>query len=286
MRRRFAYGYSFYVILAIAGVMALTGAVSSVKTDRERDGLFGPVRQVVTVSGETHVTRMYSRAGALLEAATRQAAPVDQPDLGERVQKTMFVYDAQGRRTREMVDEGDGPYLSRLYAYSATGTPIAEAAYHMCGTFSSLVVHDYDAAGTLRRDLSYRFRSMGEHRYTWDAQGRITARKDYQNGVLISTLRYSYDAQGRLTEQEATQADGTSLSRTAYQYDQRGNLIGEELTNFHDPSLNAKSVSSYEYDAAGNWTGQIVRRLMIPAGEDGKPMSEGTEVIRRIISYY
>jgi YD repeat-containing protein len=286
MRRRFAYGYSLSVIIAVAGVMALTGAVSPVKTDRERDGLLGLVRQVVAVSGETHITKIYSRTGALLEAVTRQAAPVDQPDLGERIQKTMFVYDAQGRRTREMVDEGDGQYLSRLYAYGATGTPIAEAVYHMCGTFASLLMHEYDATGTLRRDLSYRFRSLVEHRYTWDAQGRMAAREDYKNGVLMSTMRYSYDVQGRLIEQEAAQADGTPLRTTVYRYDERGNSIAEEIGNARDPSLNATSVSSYEYDAEGNWTRQIVRRRMIPTAEDEKPVSKDTEVIERTISYY
>jgi YD repeat-containing protein len=109
------------------------------------------------------------------------------------VQTLIYVIGTDGRRTREMIDDGNGQqYLSRLYTYDSNGQKTAEAVYHMCGTFSSLLIDTYDRAGLLREDLTYQCRSIVKHVYDYDEGGRLKSRTSYANGALRSTAHYEY----------------------------------------------------------------------------------------------
>jgi hypothetical protein len=280
--------WPFYVVgvLAVVG-LALGEATTAGNTERERDGLVGPVHQVVSTTEATTATRTYSRDGVLLEAVTRDAPPRDQPDLGERTQRVVYAHDIHGRRIREMIDEGDGqPYLSRAYAYDDGGKMVAEALYNMCGTFSSLTLYSYDGAGRLREDLSYRLRSLYKRTYELDSHGRTAARKNYKNDKLLSFTGYRYDAQGRLIGQSEHRPDGELESAATYQYDQKGNQTLEEVTNPADSSLNGAAASTYEFDARGNWITRTVRRHGGSPDDGGKMQDAAADVTRRAITYY
>ncbi|BFU94425.1 MAG: conserved protein of unknown function [Nitrospira sp.] len=282
MKSRVAYAWSFYVAGAIVASLTLGGAAAQGNTDRDRDGLVGLVHRVVSRTGGTSATRTYSRDGALLETVTRSAPPPDQPDLGGPPQKAVYEYDSQGRRTREMIDEGDGvPYLSRAYAYDKGGRVLAEASYNMCGTFSSLTLYSYDAAGRLQEDLSYRFRSLFKRTYEFGPHGKVVARRNYKNDGLLTSTGYRYDEQGRLAEQLEYRPDGVLDSKVSYQYDRRGNQTREDTTNSSDSSLNGARLSSYEFDAQGNWIARTMRRSLVSGDE-----AASTEVTERTITYY
>ncbi|HMU54446.1 MAG TPA: hypothetical protein PKA61_05550 [Nitrospira sp.] len=281
MKARAAYGWTFVAGVLIAGLV-LGGAATRGTTDRERDGLVGLVHRVVSTTGGTSITKIYSRDGVLLETVTRSAPPADQPDVGERIERVVYEYDSQNRRRREMIDEGDGiQYLSRAYAHDKSGRVLAEASYSMCGTFSSLTIYTYDDAGRLREDLSYRLRSLFKRTYEFDSHGRIAFRRDYKNNGAISSTGYRYDEQGRLAEQSEFQPDGTLKSTVSYQYDRQGNQTLEETTNPADSSLNGTRASRYEFDAQGNWIVRTVRRPVVPRDEEAS-----VEVTHRTIAYY
>ena len=142
------------VLLSGTAMTFLAGTTVPQETDRTRDGLIGPVRQVTITSGGTTTIRSYNRAGALMETMSRLAPPIEEPEAQEQVRRLLYVYNAREQRLREMSQEQDGPpYLSRRYAYDADGRQRAEAAYHMCGTFSSLRIFNYDRNGRLQEDL-------------------------------------------------------------------------------------------------------------------------------------
>jgi len=278
---RATYGWTFVAGILVAG-LALGGAAPRNTTDRERDGLVGAVHRVVSATGGTSITKTYSRDGALLETVTRNAPPADQPDVGERMERVVYEYDAQGRRQHDMIDEGDGyRYLSRAYAYDKSGRVLAEAAYSMCGTFSSLTLYTYDDAGRLQEDLSYRLRSLFKRTYDFDSQGRPIFRRNYKNHGAISSTGYRYDDQGRLAEQSEFRLDGTLESKASYRYDRQGNRILEETVNPADSSLNGTRAWSYEFDAQGNWMTQTARQPLVPRGVEAS-----VEVTHRTITYY
>ena len=197
----------------------------------------------------------------LQELLIRTQPPPEQPEVGERIQKFIYVYGSDGKRMREMTEEDDGQqYLSRLYAYDASGKKAAEAVYHLCGTFSALLMYSYDADGLLREALSFQYRSIMRQVYDYDRRGRVQSRALYKNNALQSTTRFEYV--------------------------ERAYPISEETTNVVNPLLNDKSVSMYEYDRHGNWTKRTTRRLIMPIDEDGKPMFEATEITERTITYF
>jgi hypothetical protein len=267
-------------------VWALTlgaGATFSEETDRTKDGLIGPVRHMTTSTGGTTTVRTYDRAGVLLETVSRLAPPADDPDAPTQARRFIYVYNHKRQRVREMSQDQDGPpYLSRRYAYDAVGRRRAEAAYHMCGTFSSLHLFAYQPDGRLHEQLTYQFRSLGRRVYEYDGQGRPKTVLIYKNGLLEWTTQYRYDHQGRIGEQIEVMPDATFGNRTTYQYDERGRLIAEQFNNRLDPSLDA--TSTYEYDERGNWTKKTT--LRIGALEKRSSMDTPSEVTERTIEYF
>ena len=90
-------------------VTFLAGAMVPQETDRTRDGLIGPVRQVTITSGRTTTIRSYNRAGALVETMSRPAPPTEEPEAQEQVRSFLYVYNAKEQRLREMSQDQDGP---------------------------------------------------------------------------------------------------------------------------------------------------------------------------------
>jgi hypothetical protein len=250
------------VLPGVIGALLLIGTTTLSKgTDRSQEGLIGPVRELTTISGATTTIATFDRAGALIETISRVRPPADEPDALERVQQLVYVYDAKGRRLREMIKGPDGQqYLSRRYAYDAAGRKRAEAAYHMCGTFSSLHVYSYDARGRLQEDLLYQFRSLTRQVFEHEERGQPKELNRYKNGLLHSTTRFEYD--------------------------ERGNPIVEEVTSSADPSRNAKNISTYDYDKTGNWIRKTTRRFVNVVGQEAQPSPEQTDITERTVTYF
>ena len=276
----FTLFYYVSVLILVAAAFA-AGRSLPPQTDRTRDGLVGPVRQVTTTSGGATTIRIYDRAGALMETTSRLEPPADEPEAREQTRRLMYVYDTEKRRVEEMSQEQDGPpYLSRRYGYDPDGRLQAEAAYHMCGTFSSLHIYTYDREGRLLEDLLYQYRSLGRRIYTYDVRGHTESFLSYKNSVLQSTIHYQYDAQGRMSEQAEVLPDRTTGAKTSYEYDERGRLVVEHFTNGLHPPVDARSM--YEYDEAGNWT---TKKTIVGAGRlEAGSMPDA--VTQRALTYF
>ncbi|HEY7532859.1 MAG TPA: hypothetical protein VH681_08805 [Nitrospiraceae bacterium] len=269
----------------LTGCMMMTASLPDQKTDRAREGLVGRVKEVVTKSDRGKTIQTFDPAGALIEMESYVKPPPDQPEMGEQKQKFVYVYDPHGSRTSELIVEDGQQYLSRLYAYDQTGRKIAEAAYHMCGTFSSLHVYSHDTSGNVREDILFQFRSLSRQVFS-HKDGLPVQQEAYKNGALRSTTTYTYDHSGRLTEQRVYQPDQTLVNRTRYGYDERGNRIAEETNDTNNPSLIVKRTSLYEYDTNGNWIKRTARRSTALAGLDVPSAAPVTEVTERELTYY
>lgn len=273
-------------LLLVAGTM-FGSHVSAAEDDRLRDGLVGSVKTVVTTSGSITTVKNYDPSGILTRTQTYKAPPTQQADIGASVEETVYEYDAQGNRTSEIIeDETIGEYPSKLYAYDGAGNRVAEAAYNVCGTFSSLHIYVHDDKKQIREDLLYKSRSLARTVLDYDEQGRIIRSQLYQNGVFKSVTQYAYDLHHHVAEQLTYLPDGVLYSRTTYAYDDRRNSILEEIRHSSAPSMDSKEISTYEYDSRGNWTKRIIHREIVPLDEDGKPVSEPIEVVDRSITYY
>ncbi|MBS0169823.1 MAG: hypothetical protein JSR62_05670 [Nitrospira sp.] len=275
------------VLLLCVGILCAVRVFAIELTDRARDGLVGAVKTVVTKSGLTTTVTQYDAAGTLKHIQVQHDPPADQPDVGGSVEEVVYEHDSRGTLISELiVDEVVGPYPSRRYAYDGNGNRVAEAAYNVCGTFSYLHVYGYDENKRVNEDLLYKSRSVVRTLLEYDRQGSLARRRHYQHGAMTSSTEYAYDLQDQMTEQRVYLPDGALSSRTTYAYDDRGHTISEEVRHSTRPSQDSKEVSTYEYDAIGNWTKRTIHRELIPLDEDGKPVLEAMEVMDRVITYY
>ncbi|ULA65969.1 MAG: hypothetical protein LZF62_40009 [Nitrospira sp.] len=274
-------------LLLVAGTMFVSKVSAVEPLDRVRDGFVGSVKTVMSKSGAITTVKNYDPSGALTKIQTHRAPPTDQPEIGPSLEETVYKYDALGNLTSEIIeDDTIGQYPSKLYAYDKGGTRVAEAAYNVCGTFSSLHIYEHDDKERLRQALLYKSRSLTRTVLDYDEQGRLIKRRLYQNGVFKSITQYAYDLNHHVAEQITYLPNGALYSDTRYAYDDRGNTVVEECRHPTLPSLDSKEISTYEYDSVGNWTKRTIHREIVPIDEDGKPVSESMEVIERSITYH
>jgi len=270
------------VLVLAAAMTFLAGATVPQETDRTKDGLIGPVWQVTITSGRTTTIRSYNRAGALMETLSRVAPSTEEPEALEQVRRFLYIYNEKEQRLREMSQDQDAaPYLSRRYAYDEGGRQRAEAAYHMCGTFSSLRIFSYDPKGRLQEELLYQYRSLAKRVYEYDDRGFPHTLRSYKNGQLQSTIQSRHDAEGRKREQTDFMPDRTPSGKTTYEYDGQGRLMAEHFMNVLDPSREA--TSTYEYDLQGNWTKKTTRGV---GGIQKDARGQALEVTERTVVYF
>ena len=103
----------------------------------------GSVRHMTIGTKETLQTLTFSRQGNVTEKTTR-----NRTDLSATVEERMlYRYDPAGKMTGEFVADSDVEWVPlRLYLYDHEGRLAAEAAYHLCRTFSALHLYQYDEA--------------------------------------------------------------------------------------------------------------------------------------------
>jgi hypothetical protein len=247
--------------------------------DAER--VTGPVRQLIVASKETIATLSFSPSGALTQKITVRRD--DPPNAAGET--TLYRYDTRGQKTGEYVaaDEGDLVPM-RLYAYDDDGRLSADAAYHLCRTFSALHLYTYDPDGQLIADLEYASRRLTRREFQYGAQGSVERVTIHRNGRFLSLAHYTYDDRGRIAAVVSEQPDGT-LVRRLYRYDEHGNLIIFAETHPRDPLQDKTEITSYEYDTHGNWIRRTIIRAVNPLDEDGQPFEEPVQVIERTIHY-
>jgi hypothetical protein len=247
----------------------------------EAERVTGPVRQLIVSSQETIATLSFSPSGALTQKVTVRRD--DPPNAAGET--TLYRYDIRGHKTGEYVEGDEGDLVPmRLYAYDDNGRLSADAAYHLCRTFSALHLYTYDPKGQLIADLEYASRRLTRREFQYGAHGSVEQAAIHRNGRLLSLAHYAYDDRGRIAAVVSELPDGAVVSRL-YRHDEHGNVIVFAETHPRDPLQDKTEITSYEYDAHGNWTRRTIIRAINPLDEDGQPLEEPVQVIEREIHY-
>ncbi|OQW37571.1 MAG: hypothetical protein A4E19_12890 [Nitrospira sp. SG-bin1] len=239
----------FSILLATVGgsLWEAAGVAETIGTTNE---LSGPVRSVTIKRLGYSTTETYDRAGHLIEAAV---------DIAHANTSTysLFRYDREGHLQEELALDPSGRLLFRkqvVYARDSRGRETASVTTSDDGGFQHAEFLQYDQRGHLWEQLwvnhSIAYKSL------FDIFGRRIYSARYSKGELFSELTHRYDAQGRLRELVMYDAQGVVSGRVASDYDDLGRRVRATTETFGD-NQPRKWITTYEYDAMGNWTKEL-----------------------------
>ena len=145
------------LVVAVAVVFVITSqaASQSNKSDRELEGLIGPVKSVTTETEEPGKARV----------------------KGEQVS-----FDKAGNKTEVLKFSADGSVQSKtVYSYDAKGNLVGVTSYGPNGAPSSKISHSYGANGRRTETVSLdgEGRTTNKTSYTYDAAGRLAEGPEY-----------------------------------------------------------------------------------------------------------
>ena len=173
-----------------------------IKTDRERDGLFGAVRSV-----QQEIAYISEKAGKWV--------------ISPRQLQAVTTYDREGKRTSQSFHtHAYGQSLSEhgVTKHDVDRNIIQHSRYYE-GVLQSKVFFTYDGRGRKIEEMAYSPEGVLYHRtiYKYDAQGRVVEMSTYDVGnTIISKHTYTndYDSVGNLTKitvRRWTNTDGKLL---------------------------------------------------------------------------
>jgi len=238
----------FLVAVNVMSVLLVEGAN---KSDREVQGLKGPVGSV-----RVEVAKLSRADGKIVE--------------GSRVRTEKRVYDDKGNLRWQSFYNAESVVSSHFYSYQSDGTQTETAHIRRSST-------DPGAA-------SVRGMSTSEFKWTHrnDAAGnRTESFRLTDGGRVVRTITYSYDKDGKLTSeaQDRSSEGGTGLK---FDYDSAGNV--NQFYHFdNDGMLLELDSYSYEFDAQKNWVKRVTSRQL---GNGKSSSSVPLEVTYRTITYY
>ncbi|HET6673697.1 MAG TPA: hypothetical protein VFG71_00085 [Nitrospiraceae bacterium] len=271
-------------VLIVCGVVwspraAETAFIAERVSDVAR--VIGPVHQMTVTTKNSVATLYFSAAGVLLQQVIRNRA-AESDDPGET---TEYRYDEEGRTLGEYVADPDGEVVPlRLYAYNDKHQLSAEAAYHMCRTFSSLHVYRSDEENRIIEDMQFESRRLTKREFQYADNSKIARVTMHRNGRPMSITHYTYADAGHVATAVSEQPDG-SMVRRLYRHNERGHVIILVETHPRDSARDKTEITTYEYDEPGNWTRRTIIRAVNPLDEEGLPFEEPVEVVEREIVY-
>jgi hypothetical protein len=227
------------------------------KSDREHDGLNGPVK---TVSIE--VTKLSTKSGKLVE---------DRPALIYTLD-----YDPQGNRVKQVIHSN---YDDIVYPDRTANTRIS---YH------------YDSEGN-RTESHFNPNLLGDvktGRVRWvfrhDQNGNRIEEALYGHNrnslsnvqTLLSTYTHTYDDMGNKVESNMI-VRGALYYKWEYTNDEKGNVL--EMTCYKRNKFDQRMAYDYKFDGRGNWIRRITGKAVT---KNGRTYYEPIEVTYRTITYY
>ncbi len=242
-------------------------ASASTPTERETDGLIGPVRCVRT----DNVVRRSRLKGSIdskripAEAVTydRNGNRLDWShfdDEGRLVRRYVYRHDDAGRRVESAVSGGEGELLETCtYEYDDDGMLVLDT---ITDARRKHVPYVHERARDEKRTIATRSRGDGtpgrRESVAYDRHGRAVEMSVYaSDGKLDHRWHYGYDREGRRTSEISYYADGSFRSKEICKYNDRGNEY--KLAVYRpDGSLSAKWAYTYSYDDVGNWTRRVM----------------------------
>lgn len=274
--------------------------VSEAKSDREQNGLMGPVQKVVMEFG---IWKSGKRLNGTNASMSTQTYDTNGNQIKEAVNsfivgkansdwKSKFVhnYDSEGRTKETIFYTQDRADLKKWVIMSKT-----LITYNNDNNISK--IESFGKNGSL--DMKYV--------YTYDNGGVLIKLTLYNSsGSVLMASNYTYDSKGTTTHTSISyKNDGSIRSRHVEKTDDKGNII-EGLTFEPDCSIKEKRVYirgsngkrteqtvydadglsleketySYEYDSMGNWIKETISHWGIKSDQ------EKQEIRTRTIEYF
>jgi YD repeat-containing protein len=176
---------------------------------------------------------------------------------GERIIVVHYTYNADGRKTLELVTEANGDtLLTRQFAYDAIGNETEASFYRKANQTRLKKLTTYDAQG---RPATVQERNgelvNWEERYTYGDTMDVTERS--ANGQVQVTFQIKYDDKGHSTSLVQLGADRQPRVVVQMTYDAQGRLLKEHTTG---PKGEVVSIFEYAYDAKGTRTRRLMTR--------------------------
>lgn len=251
-------------LLLLAATVPLKPCPFPMRTDRERDGLVGPVR----------TARCIPAAGLATDPGCR-------PGLRE--------YDRWGWLQKEgELDLSGAPIWSSDYRRDARtghlqviqlgpgGIPTGVATTATCDDSKRMMtLHKFDRFGTIERII-----------LTYDEVGELHSQEVlYADGALNVKETYEYDALGRRTQTTFKWGRAGDPGRMSVKYDAHGNVEEEDWFSV-DGKLYARELFTEELDAHGNWVKRVITPCSPSSGSQHQPPCADSGTEERVITYY
>lgn len=251
------------IIIATAQEIDFPGGIEEKPKSKNN----GKVHTILTITQrgeyvfETFV-EVYDLQGKLIETMNSNAnIEIHSGTLVRLGDKTIFVYDDNGRLTK-----------------SQTFTPE--------GHFIGYETFTFDNKNRLIENILYTAdkKERGRRKYTYFPEKReviANIQYDYGGKIIPFKVLFVYDENKQLTKRVHYEEDDSTSHTTTFEYDKNGNLI--KITpkgKFNSPHL-----FSYEFDKQGNWIEQ--RDTQVQINKNGKEeLNPEWMRMYRVITYY
>ncbi len=309
------------LMVFMVSLMCIGSGITSAATDRERDGLVGPVRKIVMEKARVSFLSTSGRDARLegVRTASWQQERVSSihPVLrSERAQHQgelwrTIAYNTHGNRTAaSFYTRNETRRWTWRYVYDVHDHRIERTSYGADDAVRGIQRYRYDTRGKLNEqteynsegDLERRWRyeyDAADHvieethtmangslvwkwRYTYNGKGKRIGKRQYTtNDTLAKRWRYTYDDQGHLQSEISFDGSGNRLGKRHYFYNARGDVSEEHRYNA-DGSLSGKRRYTYLYDTVSNW---IKRTKAIWVMTAGTAFFEPSEITYRTLTY-
>jgi hypothetical protein len=256
-------------------------------SDRESAGLIGPVKTVISISNTESGTVkqrwewIFDENG--VRVGLKSAVDLPQGASPSRIERAETKIVTNSKIEEQVMDE-KGNLLKRFVTVLDTrGRMLERVEYSPDAAVLTKTVVQYE--NDTRKTIS--FYSMGELLYqrvdALNGLGQVMeSHKHRADGTLESHDQFIRNRDGKILEERSFAENGELARRATYTYDARGNEEEQVVWDSHN-SLISKRISTYEYDAIGNWIKQDIR---VSSAEMGKLVSGAHDITKRTILYY
>lgn len=268
-------------VLAVAGMLiwfAVGSALGALSSDLSKHELTGPVKTAVTRHPQLRTVHHFDRDGRLTKV---ELFPTQESDSAQY----HLSHDEAGRVIEEQTIEPDGHLLYKKvyrYGFDEQGRQVAMIAATDDGQLAHAEFSIYDERGLLSEDLAITGNGTVE-KSLYDIRGKLVYLARYFQGRLVLESTHHHGPLGRLKESRFYSGDGTLMRKDVYRYNEAGQRIEQQSEFFRSVHLR-KSVVTYEFDAAGNWTRETIQRWTEKNG--ALALAETVVSRERQITYY
>lgn len=248
------------------------------KSDRDRFELLGPVKTVVTKYPQLRITHQFDQSGHL---TSLELFPTNDTNSVLHV----FVHDTAGRVAEEQTFEPNGTLGSKRvfrYGFDEEGRQTALVTATDTGTFTHAEFSIYDERGFLAEEI-YISGYGAIEKSLFDVGGNLVYNARYYQGKLVQEATHHHGPLGRLKESRYYGPDGELMRKDLYRHNEVGQRI-EQHSEFYHQSHLRKSVVTFEFDQAGNWTKETIQRWTDKGGS--LTLAETVVSRERMMTYY